>query len=98
MSSSLQIAGEIQRRTSQILTPGNYPPAPATLDETGLRQELVTELVMKSLYFAGESTGQEVARTLKISYSALEPLFSHLRQEKFVEVRGVEGHGQGTYR
>ncbi len=87
-----------QRRTTNKLTPGTYPAAPRTLGETGLRRELVTELVMKTIYVAGECTGQDVARTIKISYSALEELFAHLRREQFVEVKGIEGHGKHTFR
>jgi hypothetical protein len=86
------------RRATATLIPGNYPAAPRTLGETGLRRELVTELVMKTIYFVGECTGQEVARTIKISYSALEDLFAYLRREKFVEVKGIEGQGKQTWR
>jgi hypothetical protein len=39
-----------------------------------------------------------VARTIKISYSALEELFNYLRREKFIEVKGIEGQSQATYR
>ena len=89
---------EPHRRTADALIRRNYPPAPRTLGETGLRRELVTELVMKTIYFAGECTGQEVARTIKISYSALEDLFAYLRREKFIEVKGIEGQGKQTWR
>jgi hypothetical protein len=96
--SSNSRGGDKHRRHSDTLTPGNYPTAPHTLAETGLRRELLVELVMKTIYFAGECTGQEAARTIKVSYSALEDLFAYLRKEKFIEVKGVEGQSKGTYR
>lgn len=98
MSLSSKMLAEVKRRSATTLTPGRYPSPPATLGETGLRRELVVELVMKTVYFAGECTGQEVARTLKLSHSLLEDVFAYLRGERFVEVRGLDGHGKTGFR
>ena len=37
-------------------------PAPRTLEEAGLGRDLVSQLVLKTLHFAGELTGTELAR------------------------------------
>jgi predicted ATPase with chaperone activity len=91
-------AAEAGHRVNESFTSGSYPPAPSSVGETGLRRELVTELVMKTLYFSGESTGQEISRQIKLSYSILEEIFGYLRTEKFIEVRGLDGHGKNLYR
>jgi hypothetical protein len=98
MDSSAPERAGLERRSSPGLTSAGAPVAPASVAETGLRPELVTELVMKAIYFGGECTGQEVARTVKLSWSVIEDVFGYLRREKFVEIRGMEGHGAGAYR
>ena len=40
------------------------PPAPTTLEEAGLSLDLMTQLVLKTLHFAGELTGTELAQRL----------------------------------
>jgi DNA-binding PadR family transcriptional regulator len=74
------------------------PPPPTTLAQTGLRAETVSDLIVKTLYENGESTGVEVARAMRLSFSILDDLVTHLRAERLVEVRGVEGEGTGRYR
>ena len=38
-----------------------HPPAPANLAEAGLTLDLVVQLVVKTLHFAGELTGSDIA-------------------------------------
>ena len=51
------------------------PPAPRSLAEAGLSSALVLELVVKVMYVAGECTGHEVARTLRLPPSTLEEVY-----------------------
>lgn len=88
----------MQQRTSQTLQPEDCPPIPRSLAETGLRRELILELVLKTVYLCGECTGQEIARALKLPHGILEESFSHLRSEKFLEVRGLDGPAKSTFR
>ena len=41
-----------------------HPPAPASLAETGLSQDLVMQLALKTLFFAGELSGTDLATRL----------------------------------
>lgn len=74
------------------------PPVPQTLEETGLDPDLLVQLIVKTLYYAGEATGSEVAEDLRLPYFVLDSLFQFLRTEKLIEVRGVEGIEKGSYR
>jgi predicted ATPase with chaperone activity len=74
------------------------PQVPQTLEETGLDPDLLVQLIMKTLYFAGEATGVEIAEVLRLPYFVLDPLFQFLRTEKLIEVRGVESLERGSYR
>ncbi len=73
------------------------PPAPATMDDTGLGYESLKQLVVKTL-FAGEVSGLALGDKLCLPYALLETLIEHLRIEKLVEVRGANGSGTAGYR
>jgi hypothetical protein len=73
------------------------PPPPATVSETGLNPEVLSQLLLKTL-IAGEASGSNLSERLKLPYSLLEALIQHARVEKLVEVRGTSGVGSAGYR
>ncbi|HJR61049.1 MAG TPA: hypothetical protein VJ813_16680 [Vicinamibacterales bacterium] len=73
------------------------PPPPATIAETGLNPETLSQLLLKTL-IGGEASGSGLADRLKLPYSLLEALVQHARIEKLVEVRGTSGVGSAGYR
>jgi hypothetical protein len=73
------------------------PKAPATIEETGLNADQITQLFVKSLY-TGEATGTVLAERLKLPYNVLEALVEHIRAEKLIEVKGATGSGSASYR
>ena len=74
------------------------PPAPpATLQETGLHPDTLSQLMLKTLV-AGEANGTGLSDKLRLPYSVLEALIQHARVEKLIEVRGAAGVGSAGYR
>jgi hypothetical protein len=73
------------------------PPPPATLQETGLHSDTLSQLLIKTLV-AGEASGTMLAEKLRLPYSVLDALIQHARVEKVVEVRGASGVGSAGYR
>jgi hypothetical protein len=74
------------------------PPAPpGTLEQTGLPADLLTQLLLKTLY-SGEASGTMLAERLRLAYSILERMVDGARVEKLVEVRGAAGTGTAGYR
>jgi len=74
------------------------PPAPpATLAETGLHPDTLSQLLLKTLV-AAEANGTQLSEKLRLPYSILEALLQHARIEKLVEVRGTSGAGSAGYR
>ncbi len=63
-------------------------PAPRTLEEAGLGRDLVSQLILKTLHFAGELTGTELARRIGLPFLAIEPLLSGIKQQHQCEVSG----------
>ena len=50
-----------------------HPLAPQTLEQSGLSVDLVTQLLLKSLHFAGELTGTDIAARLGVGFGVIEP-------------------------
>ncbi len=67
---------------------GLMPPAPRTLDESGLTFDQVLQLVIKLLHVAGDLSGAELGERLGLRYSVLEPVLQHLRTSYLCEVLG----------
>ncbi len=70
----------------QLVIP--FPPAPRTVEETGLSFDLLTALVLKKLHFSGELSGASLARELGLQYSVLEPILRQLKVTTLVELSG----------
>jgi hypothetical protein len=83
---------------TDALQPVPHPPAPNTLEQAGLSLDLVLQLVLKSLHFAGELTGGELARRLGVRFSVVDPALHALKQQHQVEVLGGAMLGGPSYR
>ncbi|HEX7018415.1 MAG TPA: hypothetical protein VF159_00285 [Gemmatimonadaceae bacterium] len=73
------------------------PPVPATLAETGLHPDSLSQLLLKTLV-GGEASGTQLSEKLRLPYSVLDALVQHARVEKLLEVRGASGAGSAGYR
>ena len=69
------------------------PPAPESIEETGLTLDFLADLTLKTLYVRGTLLGSELSDQLKLPhYNVLEHVLKFLRDEEFIEVR--RGYGQ----
>ena len=58
-----------------------HPAAPLSLEETGLSLDLILQLVLKHMHFAGELTGSELARRLGLRFTAIETAVYALKSQ-----------------
>lgn len=71
------------------------PPAPTSVDDTGLKLGLLADLALKFFYYQGMATGAEVADQVKLPWSGVvEHVIDHLATEKLVDLRGGKGFGR----
>jgi predicted ATPase with chaperone activity len=71
------------------------PPQPRTLEDTGLRMGLLSDLALKFLYYTGTATGAEVADQLRLPWSeVVEQVIDFVATEKLVDLRGGKGFGR----
>jgi predicted ATPase with chaperone activity len=66
-------------------------PAPSTIAETGLPEELLVQLLVRTLFTHGELTERTAGEIMKLPYGVMKELFTLIQREKFCEVKG---HGE----
>ena len=76
----------------------DVPIAPVTLEESGLNIDLVTQLVVKTLHFAGTLTGVELAERLGVAFPILEPSLDQLKWQAHCEIVGAAAVGAPSYK
>jgi hypothetical protein len=87
-----------ENRSVADRTTALFPTAPTTLEATGLNLDLMVQLVIKLLHFAGELTGSEVARRLGVEFSVVEPALDFLKRLHQCEIVGGAVFGGPSYR
>lgn len=69
------------------------PPVPQTLDQTGLAPSLIEQLILKVLYFQGETLGRDLADALGLKFSLIDDIMEFLKRTRLVEVKRSSGYG-----
>src|SRR5687767_13684083 len=72
--------------------------APLTLEEAGLSLDLVTQLALKTLFFAGELSGGDLAKRLGVNFGVVEPALEFLKAQRRCEIVGGAIAGGPSYR
>lgn len=62
------------------------PPAPRTVEATGLNFLFLVELAAKTFYFGGQLALKEIAERIKLNVSVLEPVLAFMRNQRLCEV------------
>ena len=76
----------------------DMPLAPSTYQEAGLTLDVLIQLSLKMLHFAGELTGSDLARRLGVNFSVVEPALDALKTQRQVEIGGGTMMGRSSYR
>ena len=86
-----------------VAPPPSPPPSeivarpPVTVEETGLEFAFLADLTLKTVYADANCTTERIAEKLKLSPHIADAALQHLYREKFLEIRGTEGHGNRRY-
>jgi len=75
-----------------------FPPAPTTLEASGLSIDMIIQLTLKLLHFAGELTGVHVSQRLGLEFSVVEPALDFLKRLHQCEIVGSAPIGGPSYR
>jgi predicted ATPase with chaperone activity len=74
-----------------------FVPQPLTVEETGLEFSTLLELVVKSIYFGGRPTAQQIAGQIALSFPIVDEILTFLKREQLSEVVGSAGTGEQLY-
>src|SRR5947209_11153474 len=74
------------------------PSAPETLQESGLRLTMLSDLLLRTLYVRGSMLGLDLARFVCLPFKVIEEALRFLKDEKCVEVAGGDLIGRVSYR
>ena len=69
------------------------PPIPETIQECGLPEAMIEQLIMKTLYFRNETIGREISVSLGLKFSVIESIMEYLKHQHLVQVRRSLGLG-----
>ena len=92
------MSSPVMTETKTDPTAALHPLAPQTLEQSGLSRDLVTQLVLKTLHFAGELTGTDIAARLGVGFGVIEPALAMVKQLQHVEIVGGAILGAPSYR
>jgi predicted ATPase with chaperone activity len=65
--------------------------ASRSIEEIGVRRNLLEDLALKILYLVGEMSLQELVRHIGLSFGMVEELFQRLRKDQLCQVTGMAG-------
>lgn len=73
-------------------------PMPTSLEASGLRLDMIVQLLVKTLHLTGEMTGTEWADRLGLAFTVIEPGVETMKMERLCEIVGGTALGPLTYR
>ncbi len=80
-------------RSNARFEPGSGPAhRPRSVQEVGIRQSLLEDLTLKTLYLSGTLSVLELGRKLGLGYEVMEDLVARLRAEMLCQVTGMTGN------
>jgi predicted ATPase with chaperone activity len=68
------------------------PAPPQNIEDLGIPQALVLDLMLRRLLLEGYCTLQSLTMKLKLSIEVIDGVFRHMRQQQLVEVKGMIGN------
>lgn len=68
------------------------PATPQTVEDLGISQALVLDLMLRRLLLEGYCTLASLSQRLKLSTAVLDVVFRHMRAQQMVEVKGMIGN------
>ena len=74
-----------------------YPPVPQDLNQTGLHEKLIEELIFKLLHSQGVMTGRLIADEICLPFKIIEQILLDLKKQMFLAYRSDSGINDFVY-
>jgi hypothetical protein len=72
--------------------PAFAPAPPQNIEDLGISQALVLDLMLRRLLLEGYSSLATLSEKLKLSIPVIDTVFRHMRQQQLVEIKGMIGN------
>lgn len=73
-------------------------PEPRSIQETGINPGLISDLVLKTMYFTSYMSGQDISSAIRLPfYGVIDQAINVLKKEQLCEVSGTSGLGEAGY-
>ena len=82
---------------SERLPDASEPPVPENVRDTGLSEEFIVDLLLKTLYVQGARTGSQLVTAVRLPFAFVDDQLLSLQQRRLVEVLGTSGPSRGGY-
>lgn len=69
------------------------PPEPETLEQTGLPESTIEQLILKVLYFRGDTYGQDLSTAIGLKYSVFQDVVESLKVQHQIHLKRSLGMG-----
>jgi predicted ATPase with chaperone activity len=69
------------------------PAVPETLEETGLPESVLEQLILKIMYFRGDMYGRDLSLALGLQYSVIYKIIDYLKLQHILHVKRSLGYG-----
>lgn len=69
------------------------PPVPESIADLGVPESLVEQLLLKTLFFRGDTTGRVLGQSLGLNFSVVEPIIDRLKRQHLLVVKSSLGMG-----
>jgi predicted ATPase with chaperone activity len=69
-----------------------WPTPPENLEQLDIPESLASDLILRRVFMDGESTLKALCNSLKLSFPVVSGIFQRLRQQQFIEVKGMVGN------
>jgi predicted ATPase with chaperone activity len=79
------------------LPDAHEPPVPDSVRDTGLSEEFIVDLLLKTLYVQGARTGSQLVTAVRLPFAFVDDRLMTLQQRRLVEVLGTSGPNRGAY-
>lgn len=73
------------------------PPYPNTIEETGLKEGFLEELILKDIYLVNFALGREIANRTMLPFKIVETILESLKRQLLIEVRSSGGIADYEY-
>src|SRR4051794_19177754 len=72
--------------------PAFAPAPPQTIEDLGISQALVLDLMLRRLLLEGYCTLASLSEKLRLAVPVVDTVFRHMRQQQLVEIKGMVGN------